>query len=819
MKDILRLYEQAEVIDILLNTNGHKTLEYVSPTSIHSDVTTWAYGDYLKRKCIELVAGVSVVGNFVCNDNCKRKFLKIIACLPDWQKYINSLKVVLNGKTVYDNERTFFEQVNLGWPAVYIELPKNSVLCGENTIELSTTNSSGAGLYISEVSIVAYPLAENLTQVSCIRYAVKDKRFGVAVKDENCDFVSIEKVANCVLEKTERYKDLRIFSFTAKAENMQATAIFKGREVCLKMPKTVADNNGFLFGMDSDDHRHDYSSETYAVIENSVFSGIGNYIQFRPQYMRNYYDLMEREGFEKFINLFELFGIKYGLVDNRIVMRYLPDINPNLFFGYHIHEPYLFYNPELAKTEEGRQEWLCDPEKMVSSQSFGESREMYRQVLKQSKNKFSTGVGLTSFGSPSMLCVYEGDTDIDRITIEPVSNLNLLAGTVRATTVKMWGAHIPTDWYFGIPVDKVKSNKYRLAMQYLYLNGASYLYAENSLFVTNAYERCDWESEFCRQNREYCRDMYDYVLQNSRKGNLLVDKAIVYGRNDFFMWKLDDRIAELKEKDWDSYVWGKWDNAYHASWNACEAWLPLSDKQNVFENPVNKNLFSGTPYGNIDVVGAEKDFSKYNTIAFLGWNTMDQALFEKLKAFVKDGGTLVISYAHFNTTDRNDMPFVYLSSQEIQDFIGVEITDLVDCKEVQFNDGKKFNLNQSIEIATGNALTAESLATDGENTIVYKNKYGKGQVYFVAYADYTKNIADTAVMKYLLEKVGESGNSLCDNKNVSFTVREASDKYYIHVLNMNCLPNATEEFNITYKGKNISGEIAVGEIKEFEISK
>ncbi len=819
MNKILKLYEDVTSSAVTFDFNKHKVFEYGSNTSLHSDITTWAYGEYLKRDCIDISSGKTLKGEFFCEDDHKRYFLKIIACLPEWQKYINSLKVVLNGNTVYDSDRAFFEQVNLGWPAVYIELPENAVKLGENSVELSTTNSSGAGLYISKVSLVGYPLAENLTQVSCVRKVSINKRFGVAVKDDFNEYLSVEKLDGCVLEKSERYKNLRVFSFTAKSENMQATAVFGNKKVVLKMPKTVADCGDFLFGMDSDDHRHDYSSETYAVIENAVFSGLGNFIQFRPQYTRNYFDLLDRKGFEEFIRLFELFGIKYGLVDSRIVMRYLPDVNPEIFFGYHIHEPYLFYNPVLAETEEGRAEWLCDPERMRSSQSFGESREMYKQVLKDSKNKFSNGKGLTSFGSPSMLCVYEGDTDVDRITIEPVSNLNLLVGTVRATSVKMWGAHVPTDWYFGIPVDKVKSNKYKLAMQYLYLNGASYLYAENSLFATNAFERCDWESEFCVQNRKYCRDMYDYALEHVRQGKLKVDKAIVYGRNDFFMWKIDDRIAELNEKDWDSYVWGKWDNSCHASWNACEAWLPVSDKQNVFEHPVNKNLFSGTPYGNVDVVGAEKDFSAYNTLAFLGWNTMDEQLFERLKEFVQNGGTLVISYSHFNTTDRNDMLPVYLSSQSIKDFLGVDVTGLEQCAKVQFNDGKSFDLKESIDIAIGKVLTAESIATDGNNTIIYKNKYGKGIVYFVAYADYTKNIADTCVVKHLLERIGSGGDTVCDNKNVSFTVRETDDKYYVHVLNMNCLPDTVENFNITVKGHLLSGEIAVGEIKEFEIVK
>ena len=68
----------------------------------------------------------------------------------------------------------------------------------------------------------------------------------------------------------------------------------------------------------------------------------------------------------------------------------------------------------------------------------------------------------------------------------------LLIGAVRGAEPKLWGAHVPTDWYFGEPNDEVKSRKFMLAMQILYLGGADYVYAENDLFKTNAFSREDW---------------------------------------------------------------------------------------------------------------------------------------------------------------------------------------------------------------------------------------------------------------------------------------------------------------------------------------
>ena len=170
---------------------------------------------------------------------------------------------------------------------------------------------------------------------------------------------------------------------------------------------------------------------------------------------------------------------------------------------------------------------------------------------------------------------------------------------------------------------------------------------------TKSFDRCDWESDFCVYNRNYLREFYDYTLTHQRKGELIVDKAIVYGRNESVFWKQNDRMAELKDVDWDMKVWGKWNNDYQIAWNSAEAWLPVSSKQNACSARANKNLFSGTPYGNVDVVYADNDFSKYKTLAFLGWNTMTDELIERLKTFVSNGGTLMISYSHFNYTNLN----------------------------------------------------------------------------------------------------------------------------------------------------------------------
>ena len=102
----------------------------------------------------------------------------------------------------------------------------------------------------------------------------------------------------------------------------------------------------FVFGIDSDDHRHDDTDETAFIMETTILSDMGNFIQFRPQPNRNHYTLLSKENQEKLVGLISAFGMQYGLCDCSCVMEDLPDIVPENFYGYHIHEPYLvFFRP------------------------------------------------------------------------------------------------------------------------------------------------------------------------------------------------------------------------------------------------------------------------------------------------------------------------------------------------------------------------------------------------------------------------------------------------------------------------------------------
>ena len=92
-------------------------------------------------------------------------------------------------------------------------------------------------------------------------------------------------------------------------------------------------------------------------------------------------------------------------------------------------------------------------------------------------------------------------------------------------------------------------------------------------------------------------------------------------------------------------------------------------------------------------------------------------------------------------------------------------------------------------------------------------------MYFIANKEYISCENDTQILSTVLKLIGKSSDAICNNNNVSFTVREDDKNYYISVLNMNCIDGADEEYEIIFKGNKLSSFIKVSEIQDFVLNK
>ena len=802
MNEILSLYENLVLHKGALS-GPEGFFAYQAPDSIHSFITAFAYGIRETQECVSLQNHPCTSLVQLRGEELNRRFyVKLKACIFRWREYVCPISITINGKLAYQNHRELFENVNLGWPVVYIPVDSALLKEGENEIVLSQ-GAFNSFLLVSKMDLLSLPgvkpyqqltycPSQRLMNVFTLSFYTPDGIVPTATAT-GCEVLGVQI--------SPLFKDQVLVTLKAADPQAKVTLQFGDETVEAVMPALFpASDDQCLVGMDSDDHRHDDSDETNRIINIFVNSHMGNYFQARPQHTRNFLDLSAPEVWKTRFRHLMAYQTKLSLSDGGKVLDYLPEVAGDSFVGKHLHEPYLYFQP------------ICHPEeyKLLSlSESFGESKRIFCEYLKKSYEEDRSEYGRTSVGSPSLLTAYEAASGFERVTIEPVSNVNLLIAAVKGTKPPMWGAHVPTDWYFGEPHDYTKSRKFLLTMQLLYINGADYIYPENALFKTNAFSRTDWDDPFTTTNRAFQRAFYDYVIRNPREGEQKTDLAVIYGNNEYFMWHHDNRMAELPEgDDWDLRLWGKWeDNSHHKCWRAIDAWLPEGEDQHSKRNVLNVNLFSGTPYGSVEVVPYDKDYSKYKAIALLGWNTYEEGFGAKLYDYVANGGTAFVSHCHFNMTDRCDRPFTWAKNAELQKLLG--------------------DFDQTVVEANGYALLAgkiadaEPVAQDEKgNVLVWKKQIGKGTLYFGTFADYRCNSEKMAVMQDVLRMMGrQTAEVICDNPNVCFSRRVTADgKQILHLVNVCTNGKEAQDYQITCSnGKTVSGKIEPCEIVKIEI--
>lgn len=782
---ILSLYEDFKHHKGTLS-GGDGIFDYMAPSSLHSDITSFAYGIRKSMACVNIghaPAESTVV--LTPEDLSRRFYLKLTACLFDWESYTCGIEVAVNGQKAYENGKEFFENVNLGWPTVYIPLGADLLRAGENTLALTQTGGKSP-LLVSVMDLISLPGVQIGQQVGFCSAARKETSFSLSFYTGD-KALSVGQAEGCRVLETVRDGAQTIVKLEAWEDEPSLLLMVGGEAVHAVLPEMSEKSEDVcLVGTDSDDHRHDDSDETDRIIEIFTNTSMGDFWQARPQHKRNFYDLSSRQVWEKRITRLKAFGTQISQADGNKAMPWLSELCGSHFIGRHFHEAYLYFCAALERAPEMARELQMDIPALRSSQSFGQSKELFVGALDRMYESCQDNPGLTSVGSPSLLTIYEARAGFERVTIEPVSNIALLIGAVRGAKPKLWGAHVPTDWYFGEPNDECKSRKFLLAMQMLYLNGADYIYAENDLFKTNAFSREDWEDRFCVRNRQYQREFFHYKEMNPREGTLQKDLAVIYGNNEFFMWHHDDRIAELPENgDWDQKLWGKWeDNRHHKLWRAIDAWLPLAQDQNSKENVLNLKLFSGTPYGAVDVIPYETDYCSYKSVALLGWNTCTDGFGQKLYDYVAAGGQAFVSRCHFNRTDRCDQPFVY--------------------------DEEQIAL-------LGPAADAAPFTTDeAGNVQVWKKKIGKGILYFGMFEDYTCTPARMDAMQAVLRQMGgDTAQAVCDNPNICFTLRKTGQgTQVLHALNVCANSDSPQHYTLKLRtGKTVTGKAAPCQIQ------
>jgi len=818
-------------------SGGDGIMRFKADAHIHS--FTHAFGDPEERTGIRS-SHHPIEGRFalklVHNDSQARSryVLKLTAALGKWRQYTCDAGIYLNGRPVFEGN-LFLENTCRGWPSVYYELSPEPVRQGENTVSI-VNKSKDNNIIINSVRILEMAPWKDFNIIYAPSFVEKGKCFIVVVSRLKADAHFDIKASAGILPSGETRDGMRsTYSFLSASEKSFGSIVFSSKDmektVRLKiLPDSQQWHNPLWIGGDTDDVKQDGYGEMDHFLRLLGETEIGDFAIFRPKKGRNYLFPPSPEQWTRWIEYCEQAGIFFRVTEwplpgaESIPERIRTSEN---FQGIHVHESYLIFqtvcNPVFY-----RERRKPSVDRFRDAGNIEEAARAYREHLVEEVMRHREKNLPVAFGEPSLLAPYLPIAAGDTIQAEPVTNVSLLFGEVRAVSAWKnikWGVHAAVDWYLGFPHDRAASRRFRLLANLSFTHGANWFYAENSLVKTNAFERFDEEDTFCRDNRIILRNFFRYSQTHPRQDAPQADLAVVYGNGESMLWYPDDRIPELKDTgDFDLNFWGKWKNPPHfACWRGLDGWLPPLPVDEYRDNPSMLKLFSAAPFGQVDVVPADAGgeyFKKYRCLVFLGWNTMTPMLYKELAGYVENGGILYLSGCHLDTRTSPEDKFMPFNEGRVSDLIGAEIKGAGGRIQTFSFGGRTYEGKDAWPKACDlKAVCSDVLIRDiSGNPVVITRKLGRGRVYFGNFRDFPSDRRLVEFNRDFMKWLAESQNTqlIADSRRVinraTWTCNGFRKTYLVNV-DWKAEGNETTCF-FTPLGRNVPLKVREGEIRE-----
>lgn len=739
-----------------------------------------------------------------------RFLLKLVATWKDWRLYIHPVKISINKKEIFNGE-LFLENVCKGWPGLYFNLSPDCLKEKENSVEITNLSKKKNILIVERVEIIKRKPLKDFSIHFCPEFTRVGETFEIKlILLKEYEEIKIEYSEN-IVEFTERRRDRFLFRAKGMEDNVKIVFSSGDKECGATVGKIHgAAKEKIYIGMDCNDYRQDETDEMNRLLEHFAYTQMGNFVSFRPEKNRNYTEKFpaKRQSWERWINFCKERNIYFQFAEIPPTVTFKKEdilkSGGKNFIGFQFHEPYLVFkyplwaNPEMRKAE-----------------NLLEIKNGYIKYLDERVRQLRYKNSKVSCGDPSLLCTYLKETKADIILCEPVSNCSLLFSAARGTG-KDFGAHIALDWYLGFPHDEMALRRFSLLLNLIYAYGGKYIYVESALFKTNAFSRNDWEDTFCTGARQIFRNFYKFSYGCPREGKPIVPLGIVYGNLESIFWLPDDRIPELIDtKDWDSWdssVWGKWKDAeeYRWLWKAAEAWLPPLEFEELGKNESLTKMFTGTPYGQVDVISPFGDYGQYKAIAFLGWNTMNEKIYGNLLNYAENGGIVFICGCHLDTrVDLKDSAEI-INKGKVRDLIGADI------------EGKGEEVFDKFHLCRLSNIKAKEI-----EPFLYENRVGKGTVYFFNFYDYPYDFRLVARIEKILKKIGEEVSRQSEfsiegknKKYINYNLWQDGDTKRVYLTNIDWQKKGNKKkIKVRFKGKTSSLEIEEGRMYIMSIKK
>lgn len=422
----------------------------------------------------------------------------------------------------------------------------------------------------------------------------------------------------------------------------------------------------------------------------------------------------------------------------------------------------------------GRHEWpgavyAFDPQPEWESTDMKMAMEHYIKRLKIEIDRAHRAAPRAAFGDASgghRYCYMAGVDFIRSETMVPHTQ-HLCSQARPAAEIFRdgeWGVHIAIQHPFQ-PYYETHLGQYYLSLFQPWMMGANMIYEEDCLFNLFKEERQAWDDHLTKGKRDMTREFFRFAKTHPRKGKVVRKIAFVEGR---YAAPFNGFICDVEQTP-DYSVWGMFGNNDptwgHNQVEKCrqvlDVLMPGASTQPLRQD-FNKRrfFFSGTPYGDFDEVPTEAkaDYLKqYSLLLHMGWNTMIAEDYDKLREFVRDGGTLLIGLPQFSTHLKRDFlrdmkDLALYNDGDLSEFCGVKVHG---AGELFSGDWNGIDRENYPEVSLS-AIPSKSVTEDGEcrladielagaepvlwdsatgKPLVVKHRYGQGEVYLLtAYA-------------------------------------------------------------------------------------
>ncbi len=462
-----------------------------------------------------------------------------------------------------------------------------------------------------------------------------------------------------------------------------------------------------------------------------------------------------------------------------------------------------------------------DPEEPPLANDMKQAQEACIAYLREGAENIKKYGARTGIGDASGAARYAYIAGFDYIRAETmVPNTMQLLTKVRPASESLsdgkWGVHIAIQHSY-MPYHMGHLNQFFLCLMQPWMMGAELIYEEDSMFSVWKEERQAWDDVLAKGKREMMKSFFKFAKTHPREGKNTRNIGFIEGR---YAAPFNGFICG-PEQDPHYCIWGKFGKKTEL-WSfkqpekcrhILDVLMPGASVAPMRQQHEKRRFFfAGTPFGDFDHIPVEANedyFNNYKLLINLGWNTMIDEDYSKLKSYVENGGILYTGLPQFSTHIKRDFladmeDLALYKNGDLSDLCGFKVLSKGKAFSGQFNCENKEKMEipslssapNDSKLEDGEAYLAEILLEGAEVVawdsdtgapMLVRNKLGKGYVYTItawAYPGHEmlQEFSATYLNFLAAQNVGDV-YVVDESKEVFWTRYECDNKTIIMLLN------------------------------------